>query len=221
VRALAIGTTIALCACSQATTEQDSNSRALTVSTGVTLTSATFWTIAPDGTTTTGTIAVGNSATVLVHPTGLPTATGYQLIVSGVASDGVTGCTGTNTFNVPPPSTGVPVTLVCGKPDAAGQALVTASTNLCPVVDGVSVDTASVQVGSSMTVQVMAHDPDSGPAVLKYTWSASGGTISAGNTASATFTCTQAGPVTVSAVVSDGDQGCNVTQPISVTCTGV
>jgi hypothetical protein len=218
--ALAIGTAIALTACTQATTEREIGS--LTVSSGVTLTSATYWVIAPDGTTTTGTVAVGSSPTVLVQPRGLATGSGYQLIVSGVASDGVTGCSGSTTFSVPTPSTGVPVTLKCAMPPDAGQALVTASTNLCPVVDGISVNTASVGVGSSMAVSVMAHDPDSGPsATLSYSWSATSGTLSStSGSASTTLTCTAAATVTISVTVSDGDRGCDVTQAIPVTCTG-
>ncbi|HLK93766.1 MAG TPA: hypothetical protein VKZ18_27995 [Polyangia bacterium] len=218
--ALAIGTTIALTACTQATTEREIGS--LTISSGVTLTSATYWVIAPDGTTTTGTVTVGASPTVLVSPRGLTAGTGYQLIVSGVASDGVTGCSGSTTFSVPTPSTGVPVTLKCATPPDAGQALVTAATNLCPVVDGISVDTASVNVGGSMVVSVLAHDPDSGPsATLSYSWSANSGSLSStSGSASTTFTCTTAASVTISVVVSDGDRGCNVTQTIPVTCTG-
>ncbi len=219
--ALAIGTTIALTACTQAATEREIGS--LTISSGVTLTSATYWVIAPDGTTTTGTVTVGSSPTVLVSPRGLTgSGSGYQLIVSGVASDGVTGCSGSTTFSVPTPSTGVPVTLKCATPPDAGQALVTASTNLCPVVDGISVDTASVNVGASMVVSVTAHDPDSGPsATLSYSWSATSGSLSStGGSASTTFSCTTAAAVTLSVTVGDGDRGCNVTQTIPVTCTG-
>lgn len=206
--------TIALGACSQPATERQSG--ALTVDAGITLTSATFWTIAPDGTMTTGTVTVGGSSTVLVPIRGLATGAGYQLIVSGVASNGVTGCSGSTTFSVPAPSSGVPVTLQCGGP---GQGLVTATENICPLIDGVAADTASVNVGGSMALRVTAHDPDSGPRPLSYAWSASGGSLSANASATPTFVCTAPGAVTLTVTVSDGPADCNVTQSFDVTCT--
>ena len=68
--------------------------------------------------------------------------------------------------------------MVCATPPAPGQALVTATVNSCPTIDGVSASPSSAAVGSSMALQVTAHDPDSGPAVLTYAWSADGGTFS-------------------------------------------
>ena len=126
---------VAMMSCAEPKT--DGASIAFQVSPGVTLSTANYWVIAPDGKVTTGTVAVGSSATVRVIISGLPTATGYQLIVSGLASDGITGCSGSATFNSPTPSTGVPVTLACAGPPAPGQALVTATVNICPVIDGV------------------------------------------------------------------------------------
>ena len=74
-------------------------------------------------------------------------------------------------------------------------------------------------VGSSMALQVTAHDPDSGPAVLTYAWSAPGGTLTSGTTASATFTCTQPGTFNISVAASDGDATCGAAQAFAVTCT--
>jgi len=219
--ALGIAAATALSACSQAPTpEHEAQSAALTVSPGVTLTTATWWLIAPDGTTTTGTVSVGSSKTVLVVLSGLPSATTYQLIVSGVDSDGVTGCSGSKTFTTPPPSTGVAVTLSCASPPDAGQALLSANVNSCPVIDGVSANPASVVVGQTMALGVTAHDPDSGPAVLTYSWIASSGTLTGSTTSTPTFTCTQPGTVTITVAPSDGDYGCGVNLPFTVACTG-
>jgi hypothetical protein len=219
--ALAIVSSTALPACSPAaTSDRESQSAALTISPGVTLTSATWWLLAPDGTTTTGTVMVGSSKTVLVVMSGLPAATTYQLLVSGVASDGITGCSGSKTFTTPPPSTGVAITLTCAGPPEPGQALVTTSVNTCPVIDGVSANPASANVGQTMTLGMTAHDPDSGPAVLTFHWSSDGGTLGASSTAFATFTCTQPGPVMITAAASDGDPGCGVNLPFIVACTG-
>ena len=114
----------------------------------------------------------------------------------------------------------ISVTLACATPPDAGQALVTTTVNSCAVIDGVSANPSSAAVGTTMALQVMAHDPDSGPAALSYNWSSSTGSLTAGTTSTPTFTCTEAGTVTLIAAVSDGDSGCNVSLPFTVTCTG-
>ena len=208
---------VAMMSCAEPRT--DGASIALQVSPGVTLSTANYWVIAPNGTVTTGTVAVGTSATVRVIISGLPTATGYQLIVSGLASDLMTGCSGSTTFNSPTPSTGVPVTLTCAGPPAPGQALVTATVDICPVIDGVAVSPSSIAVGNSMTLQVTAHDPDSAPSPLSYAWSADGVSLTSSPAASATFTCTQPGAFQISVAASDGEATCVVSQTFAVTCT--
>jgi hypothetical protein len=218
--ALGIAVTTALPACSQAPTpEHETQSAALQISPGVNLTSASWWLIAPNGTTTTGTVSVGSSKTVSVILSGLPSATTYQLIVSGVASDGITGCSGSKTFTTPPPSTGVAVTLACTSTDAGQVLLTNTVVNSCPVIDGVSANPASVVVGGTMALGVTAHDPDSGPAALTYSWMASGGTLTGGTTSTPSFTCTQAGTVTITVSPSDGDANCGVSLPFTVSCT--
>ncbi len=149
---------VAMSAC--ADPKIDAAKIALQVSPGVTLSTASYWVIGLDGQVTTGTVAVGNSATVRVIISGLPAATGYQLIVSGLASDGTTGCSGSATFNSPAPSSGVAVTLACAGPPAPGQALVTTTVNICPVIDGISASPSSVTVGGSMALAIAAHDPN-------------------------------------------------------------
>jgi hypothetical protein len=208
---------VAMMSCAEPKT--DGASIALQVSPGVTLSVANYWVIAPDGKVTAGTVAVGNSANVHVIISGLPTATGYQLIVSGLASDGITGCSGSATFNSPTPSIGIGVTLACAGPPAPGQLLVTASANICPVIDGVAASPSSVTVGNSMPLQVTAHDPDSAPLALSYAWSANGVSLTSSPAASATFTCAQPGTFNISVAASDGDATCVVAQTFVVTCT--
>jgi hypothetical protein len=213
-------------ACSQATppTERETQTGALTLPSGATLTSATWWLIAPDGTTTTGTVAVGSTKIVSVPASSLNLApsTTYQIVVSGVASDGTTGCSGSKTFTSaatmmqPAP---IQVTLTCASPPDAGQALVMAHVNSCAVIDGVSANPGSVVVGNTMALAVMAHDPDSGPAVLTYSWTSDSGTLTGNTTASPTLTCTQAGTVNLNVGVSDGDAGCGVNLSFTVACT--
>jgi hypothetical protein len=212
-------------ACSQAPTpEHETQSAALTISPGVTLSSATWWLIAASGTTKTGTVAVGSTHQVAVPPSalGLAPSTSYQLIVSGVASDGITGCSGSTSFTtnasgtLPMPAS---VTLACTSTDAGQLLLTNTVVNSCPVIDGVSADPASVVVGGTMSLGVTAHDPDSSPAALTYQWNASSGTLTGSTTASPTFTCTQAGTVTITVAPSDGDANCGVSLPFTVACT--
>ena len=202
--ALAVAST-ALPACSPPSgpAEHEAQSAALTISPGVTLSSATWWLIAANGTTTTGTVAVGTTKQVAVPPSalGLAPSTSYQLIVSGVASDRspaarVRRFTTYATGIAPVPSA---VTLSCAGPPDAGQSLVIAPVNSCAVIDGVSANPASANVGQTMALGMTAHDPDSGPAVLTYNWSSGSGSLTGSTTTTPTFTCTQAGSVTITA----------------------
>jgi hypothetical protein len=58
--------------------------------------------------------------------------------------------------------------------------------NATPVITGVSVTSATVVPGGSVTVAVTAHDPDGDP--LSYAWDASGGALSDPTSASTTWT---------------------------------
>jgi hypothetical protein len=194
---------------------------ALEVSPGVTLSTASYDILAPDGHVTTGSVGVGDTTNVPVDVGPLPVATGYLLIVSGVASDGSTGCSGQTPFDV---TGGAPGTLVvhltCGGPPSTGQLLVTGSVNVCPLIDGVSAAPASARVGASMALGAPAHDADGQPAPLTYSWSATGGTLSSTSAPAPTFTCTAAGTAVVTVSVSDGDPGCVDQMSFNVTCSG-
>jgi phospholipase C len=79
-----------------------------------------------------------------------------------------------------------------------------------------------VAVGSTLSLSAAADDPDSGPSILAYSWSASGGTLTGANTASPSFACTRTGVATVSVTVSDGDPqaSCAAQGSLQVTCSG-
>ena len=130
---------------------------------------------------------------------GLPTATGYQLIVSGLASDGITGCSGSATFNAPTPSTGVPVTLVCAGPPAPGTG--------ADHGDGEQLSDHRRRLGEPVVRGRRQLDGTRGHRArsrsrtggfLTYAWSADGGTFTGSTSAAtATFTCGQAGRIHV------------------------
>ena len=150
----------------------------------------------------------------------LAVANGYLLIVSGVASNGTTGCSGQTSFDVTDGApTMVIVHLVCGQAPAKGQVLVSGQVNVCPIVDGVSATPSSAIVGASMALGAVAHDGDAQPGPLTYTWSTTGGALSATTGASPTLTCTAAGAVVLTVTASDGDASCSDQLSFSVTCT--
>jgi len=193
---------------------------ALQVSPGVTLSSASYDVLAPDGAVTTGSVAVGGTSDVPVPIGPLPVADGYLLIVSGVASNGTVGCSGSTPFDVTDgAATTIVVHLVCAQSPATGQVLVTGSVNICPVIDGVSATPASARIGASMALAAPAHDDDDQPVALSYFWSASSGTLSSASDPAPTLTCTASGTVVVTVTVSDSDPTCVDQMSFDVTCT--
>ncbi len=193
---------------------------ALQVAPGVTLSSADWDIVAPDGTVTKGTVDVGRGSDVPVPVDPLAVGNGYLLIVSGVASNGTTGCSGQTSFDV---TDGAPTTvivhLVCGQSPAKGQLLVTGDFNVCPIIDGVSATPSSAVVGASLALGAVAHDGDNQPGPLTYTWSTTGGALSTTTGASVSLTCTSAGAVVVTVTASDGDASCADQVSWGVTCT--
>jgi hypothetical protein len=186
----------------------------------VTLSSASYDVLAPDGQITTGAVAVGSTSDVPVPIGSLPVANGYLLIVSGVASNGSVGCSGQTPFDVTDSgATTIVVHLTCGQSPATGQLLVSGSVNICPLIDGVSATPASARIGASMALAAPAHDDDSSPGPLTYSWSATGGTLSSTTSPTPSLTCTAAGTVTLTVTVSDGDPTCVDQMSFDVNCT--
>ncbi len=207
-------------------TSQDgtgSVSFALTLVPGVTLPSASYTITGPAGFSKMGTINLTSSSTLSALISGLPAGMGYAITISSTASDAVTTCGGSATFNVAARATTVVVVaLDCHQPATTGSASISGVINVCPVVDGVSATPAEVTVGASIALAAAAHDADNGPSPLTYAWTATGGTLSSATAQSPTLTCTTPGPVTVSVTASDGDTkpGCADTESATVTCTG-
>jgi hypothetical protein len=182
---------------------------------GVTLTTVDYDLTGPNSFHQTGTLPVGSSDSVVPMFGNLPTGMGYDAKVQGTASDGASTCTGEIVFNVPHPSV-LLIHLTC-----SGIANVTATVNVCPVIDSVSVFPDEVQVGGSVQLVAAAHDADNSPSPLAATWTASSGTLSNASTAGATFTCTQVGPAQIGLSVSDGspDPDCMDSTSVTVNCT--
>ena len=190
----------------------------LQISPGVTVDSADYTISGPDGFTSAGTVAIGESADVSVVVSNLPVGTGYELVVSGTASDGITVCDGTATFDVATPNSTLTIVvhLECVVP--SGDVALEGTVNICPVIDDLTAAPVNLTLGGVASLSVGAHDADSGPAPLSYRWMANG-IIIAGKTApTLSFTCTKLGQVTIAALVSDGDPKCIDSSSVKVSC---
>jgi hypothetical protein len=183
---------------------------------GVTLTSLAFILTGPNSFRRIGTIPVGDQPSVTATFTNLPVGTGYDVKVTGSASDDMSGCRGEAMFDVTASMTAtLTIPLMC-----QGIASVTATINVCPVIDELSALPAQVAVGGSITLIAAAHDADNGPSPLTATWTApNGGTLSNQSTTGATFTCTSVGTFTIGVSVSDGQTDANCPDSASVTVT--
>ncbi len=187
----------------------------------VTLTSVSYSISGPNAFSTSGTIDVSSSTTVSATIGNLPAGNGYTITLSATGTDGTTTCGGSATFNVTAHAV-IPVTvaLACHEAQRTGSVSVNGTVNVCPVGDGISTNPADIAIGFPLALSVAAHDSDSGPSPLTYSWTAPSGSFSDPTSANPTFVCNAPGPVTLTATVSDGDStpGCADTLSTVVTC---
>ncbi|HVV16461.1 MAG TPA: hypothetical protein VHH90_04595 [Polyangia bacterium] len=188
---------------------------------GVTLSSVAYSITGPNSFSLTGTVNVSASSTISALIGGLPAGMGYTIALTSTSVDGATTCGGTSSFNITASAvTTVTVTLDCHQPPKTGSVGINGTLNVCPVADGLSASPTDVAVGFPIALTITAHDSDSGPSPLGYSWTAPSGTFSSPTSANPTFTCTVPGPVTVTATASDGDPaaGCAATASVVITC---
>ncbi|HTB59393.1 MAG TPA: alkaline phosphatase family protein [Polyangia bacterium] len=192
----------------------------LVVGVDVTLNTVTYTITGPAGFNRTGSIDVSNSSTVNAIISGIPFGTGYQIALKGTTTDGLGICMGSATFDVTSTATvTVPVGITCNLQPQTGSIVVNGVLNACPRIDAVGASPANTAVGGTMALTATAVDVDHGPSPLTYSWTANSGTIDNPSSASANFTCTQVGMVTVTLAASDGDPACASQQSIDVVCT--
>ncbi|HEY0467970.1 MAG TPA: hypothetical protein VGC79_27410, partial [Polyangiaceae bacterium] len=153
---------------------------------------------------------------------GIPVGTGYTITINGTTTDTSTTCGGSGTFNVQARTT-VPVTvaLTCHEAPRTGSVMVSGVLNVCPTLDALSANPSEVAVGGTVALTATAHDSDAAPSALSFGWTTSAGTLSSASAQNPTFTCTTAGPATLTLSVSDGDPAasCADTQTVQVTCS--
>ncbi len=194
----------------------------LAIGGGLTLNSVTFTITGPAGFAKTGTIDLTNANQISGLIGGIPAGQGFSITLNGTATDGTTSCGGSATFSVVAgTSTTVTVALDCHEAPHTGSITVNGTVNVCPRIDELSANPASVNVGGTIALTGSAHDSDAGPQPLAYTWSASAGTITGSGT-SATYTCTAPGTATITLSASDGDPSptCADTLTATVSCSG-
>jgi hypothetical protein len=194
----------------------------LQVAPGVTLLSVSYVITGPHAFTKTGTIDLTSATAFSAIIGGIPAGMGYNIALSATATDGVTTCAGSATFDVTPvATTTVIVSLDCHQPPTNGSVGVVGRVNICPVADALSANPSQVAVGSSLALSGAAHDADQGPSPLSYQWTASSGTFSDPSAQNPTFTCTAIGSATITLTVSDGDThpGCAATLSATVMCS--
>jgi hypothetical protein len=190
----------------------------LVVSPGVTVSTATYTIAGPNGFTSAGTVPVGDSPDVIVIISHLPVGQGYELRVSGTASDSKTVCDGSATFSVTnsDATLSLVVHLECAVP--AGDLNLAATVNLCPAIDDLTAAPLNLTIGGVSHLSMLAHDSDAGPAALAYSWSANGVKLLNQTTTLLNFACSSLGEVTIAAAVSDGDTSCNDSSSVKVSC---
>jgi hypothetical protein len=194
----------------------------LSLSPSVSVSTVSYTLTGPGDYDQTGAINVSGSPAVTAMLGGIPAGSGYLMSLSAVSTDGSTFCSGMSSlFAIAATgSTPVPVQLACSMPAPdAGSIAVTATTSQCPTIDQVTVLPTTTMVGTAVSLLGSGRGPN--PASLSYSWSASSGTFDNSFSQSPMFTCTAAGPVTITLTLTDGSDaaGCVAVQSVTVTCT--
>jgi hypothetical protein len=195
---------------------------ALAVAPGITINTASYTIMGPNGFMKSDSADVSHSSTLTIAVGGLPAGLGYHITLNATATDGTTGCAGSATFDVTAGMTRtITVSLDCHQARTTGSVLVNGVLNVCPLVDGIDANPGEVIVGGTISLAGTAHDSDNGPSALTYQWQATGGTLSSATAQNPTFTCTTPGAATVTLTVSDGDPqaSCANSLTAQVMCT--
>lgn len=206
------------CGGSDASHPASSFHEGLQVSPTAWVTAATYTLSGPNGFVSAGNVDVGDSADVSIALGGLPAGTGYALSVRATATDGLTVCDGSKTFDVTAGNTTVTelVHLECSIP--TGDVNVNGPVNTCPILDDFTASPLALQVGGVSALKATAHDPDLGPQALGYAWSVNDVRLPNQSAASLNFACSSPGDLILAVSVSDGDPACATATSVKVSC---
>jgi alpha-tubulin suppressor-like RCC1 family protein len=156
----------------------------------------------------TGSVDISDSQNIQFVVGGLPAGAGYTVAVSGIAEPGNFACTGSASFAVQTNGTTtvniIAVCTVAGDAGGTGSVSVGCATviaPLCAAVTSLSASPSDVDVGGVIKLTANGIDAQGDSSDVTLSWSLTGGagsgTFSSATGASSDFTCTQAGPVTV------------------------
>ncbi len=187
---------------------------------GVTTSSASYTITGPSGFTRSGSIELAASTALSAVIGGIPAGAAYSISVSTTSTDGLVSCAGSASFSVTAhTTTAVTVHLSCHEAPRNGSIMVNGSVNVCPVIDSAGASPAEAIVGTGIRLTGAAHDADSAPRALSYTWTATSGVFDNVNAQNALFTCTAPGIATLTLTVKDGDPSPTCPDNLSVTVT--
>lgn len=166
-------------------------------------------------------VTVGPPLSVAVTVMDLPVAPGYGIALTAFDATDANICRGTANFDIlEGATTNVPIVMTCSVSSTLPSGSVgidaTFQDNVCPVINQINVVPQTIAVGQTAQVSVNAVDPEAG--ALTYDWTSLAGTFSDPAAATATYTCTQPLDHNVSLTVGDGDNFCNQTRLLNVTC---
>lgn len=179
----------------------------LTLPSGVQLDSVSWAITEPNDASTSvksGTVNVPSSAAIRFLVGGIPAGEDLRISLSGLTPDKSVTCAGSASFDVAARmTTNVSVALGCTtlEPDA-GSAFIRAGAYDCASVLSVTANPAETTLGRPLVVSGTVTGPNTGG--LTYTWSASSGSFDTPTAAEANFTCTVAGPSTLTLTATDG-----------------
>jgi hypothetical protein len=147
----------------------------------------------------------------------LPAGSGYTIALSAASTDGSLSCAGSATFIVTAGSTTpVSVVLFCSGTADSGNVAITATTQICPSVAGISV----LPLETTLNEPVSLSASVAGTAAPTFAWTASAGTFDNAASATPVFTCPGTpGPVTITLTVGPNAESCPGTASESVTVT--
>ena len=125
-------------------------SAAVQLSPGTTLDTVSYAIGGPGGFARSGNVDVSRSTTISFTVGGIPAGQGYNITISGTASDNATTCSGSAMFDITTRmTTALMIKIQCREPARTGSVQINGTVNVCPVVDGIGASPGEVMVAGS------------------------------------------------------------------------